>query len=181
MFQDGSGGLPTYSPQTTRAPPREKAPLARLLAAHTVTAGPTRTTGGDKLAQRVLRSVSRGRHRSGLPTTGRSPWDLDGVTNSSPHGTGVTPAKPSPKEQAGNLHGRAQSGTFSSTRVRRGVLPAVGSAHPGDRVTHKRPEQPPERGRLPDATSFAFVRRLNPTAFDLRGPTRFTLSGFTYS
>lgn len=29
------------------------------------------------------------------------------------HGTGVTPAKPSPKEQAGNLHGRAQSGAFS--------------------------------------------------------------------
>ncbi len=97
------------------------------------------------------------------------------------HGTGVTPAKPSPKEQAGNLHSRAQSGAFSLTRVRRGVLPAVGSAHPGDCVTHKRPEQPPERGHLPGAASFAVVRRLNPTAFELRGPTRFTLSGFTYS
>ena len=28
------------------------------------------------------------------------------------HGTGVTPAKPSPKEQAGNLHSRAQSRAF---------------------------------------------------------------------
>ncbi|KAL1486210.1 hypothetical protein MTO96_031479 [Rhipicephalus appendiculatus] len=42
---------------------------------------PTQTAGDDKLAQRVLRSVSGGRHRSGLPTNGRSPWGLDGVTN----------------------------------------------------------------------------------------------------
>ncbi|KAL1486217.1 hypothetical protein MTO96_031486 [Rhipicephalus appendiculatus] len=53
----------------------------RLLAGQPAAAGPTRTAGDDKLAQRVLRSVSGGRHRSGLPTTGRSPWGLDGVTN----------------------------------------------------------------------------------------------------
>lgn len=73
--------------------------------------GPTRTTRGDKLAQRVLRSDSRGRHRSGLPTAGRSPWGLDGVTNSSCTAR-YNSREPSPRGRAGHLQSRTQSRTF---------------------------------------------------------------------
>lgn len=83
----------------------------RLLAGQPAATGPTRTTGDDKLAQRVLRSVSGGRHRSGLPTAGRSPWGLDGVTNFSCTAR-YNSRVPSPKGRAGHLHSRTQSRTF---------------------------------------------------------------------
>ncbi|KAH7953277.1 hypothetical protein HPB49_024997 [Dermacentor silvarum] len=83
----------------------------RLLAGQPAATGPTRTAGDDKLAQRVLRSVSGGRHRSGLPTTGRSPWGLDGVTNLS-YTARYNSREPSPKGRAGHLHSRTQSRTF---------------------------------------------------------------------
>lgn len=152
----------------------------RLLAGQPAAAGPTRTAGDDKLAQRVLRSVSGGRHRSGLPTAGRSPWGLDGVTNFSCTAR-YNSRVPSPKD-----------GQVTSTAGLKVVLvpfdprPSRRSTG-GGKCAPRRPRlrassrNSPRGGRLPDAAGSAIFRRLNPTAFELRGPTRFTLSGFTYS
>uniref|UniRef100_A0A023FEL8 Uncharacterized protein n=1 Tax=Amblyomma cajennense TaxID=34607 RepID=A0A023FEL8_AMBCJ len=106
--------------------------------------------------------------------------------------------EPPPRGRAGHLQSRTQSRTFPidprpsrrSTgggkcaprrpRPRTGSRnsPPRGAVYPtpparqssGDRVRALAAGTAPERSRLPDAASSAVVRRLNPTAFELRGP-----------
>ncbi|KAH7954047.1 hypothetical protein HPB49_015178 [Dermacentor silvarum] len=76
------------------------------------------------------------------------PMGLDGVTNLRTR-RGITPASRPRRDGQDTSTAGLKVVLFPLTRVRRGVLPAVGSAHPGDRVCVPAAGTAPEGGVYP--------------------------------